>query len=123
MLKLASFACLSSSCQSFHDVLHISLRNMCSFPVAFTWDHVKRLQESSSVSEERNTQSMISNRFKKALLQIYEFLRSFTNFSQEQRLLSDKSWSNEAYLTDVSENTVTLNQMCLSDMFFSIQLD
>ena len=123
MLKLASFACLSSSCQSFHDVLHISLRNMCSFTAAFTWDHVKRLQESSSVSEERNTQSMISNRFKKALLQIYEFLRSFTNFSQEQRLLSDKSWSNEAYLTDVSENTVTLNQMCLSDMFFSIQLD
>ena len=75
------------------------------------------------MSEERNTQSMISNRFKKALLQIYEFLRSFTNFSQEQRLLSDKSWSNEAYLTDVSENSVTLNQMCLSDMFFSIQLD
>ena len=45
------------------NVPHIFSENIRSITIAFTSDEVKRLQERNSAPEQRNAQSVISNRF------------------------------------------------------------
>ena len=72
--------------------------------MAFTLDHVKRLSESNSVSELRNTQSVIYDRLNNTLLlthrELYKFLTVTKTVKREIFV--------EGNIPDVIENVVAL---------------
>ena len=95
---------------------HFFKKNLCSFTMAFTLDHVKNFLKGNSVLELRNAESVICDRLKKSPwvtpTKLYESLSVTKTVKRE--ILVEQDWPNPI------ENAVALRYVCLSCLFFLI---
>ena len=68
--------------------------------MVFTLNHVKSLLENNSVYELRNTESVVSDRFKKSYRVTQKKLYKYLTVT---KTVTEKSWVNETYQVLVSK--------------------